>query len=31
MDQLVGSAEAALAQAKTQPAAVKTNGNDHQH
>lgn len=30
MDQLVASAEAALAQAKAQPAAVKTQGNGHQ-
>jgi hypothetical protein len=29
MDQLVTSAEAALAQAKAQPAAVKSNGNGH--
>jgi hypothetical protein len=30
MDQLVASAQAALAQAKSQPAAVKTQGNGHQ-
>jgi hypothetical protein len=30
MDQLVTSAEAALAQAKAQPAATKTQGNGHQ-
>lgn len=30
MDQLVTSAEAALAQAKAQPATVKANGNGHQ-
>ena len=29
MDQLVASAEAALAQAKAQPAATKTQGNGH--
>ncbi|HSO92955.1 MAG TPA: hypothetical protein VLS53_00610 [Candidatus Dormibacteraeota bacterium] len=31
MDHLVAAAEAALAQAKAQPAALKTNGNGHQH
>lgn len=31
MDQLVTSAEAALAQAKAQPAAVKSNGNGNGH